>query len=120
MILRFSENDRAIGESISSGRSVKDHVVGIVQNCGVNLRLPAALQRRSVCQNYEVQHVGRTYVGESVGGHLDGVGLSLGDELSLAVRTQIERRKNPSVEVRAASRHSPNFSRSAKQSCFPL
>lgn len=93
---------------------------GIVQNCGVDLRLPAALQRRSVCQNYEVQHVGRTYVGESVGGHLDGVGLSLGDELSLAVRTQIERRKNPSVEVRAASRHSPNFSRNAKQSCFPL
>ena len=64
-----------------------------MQNCGVDLRLPAALQRRSVCQNYEVQHVGRTYVGESVGGHLDGVGLSLGDELSLAVRHDFYRLK---------------------------
>ena len=63
---------------------------GIVQNCGVDLRLPAALQRRSVCQNYEVQHVGRTYVGESVGRHCERFpGESVGDCLCACERKDV-------------------------------
>ena len=45
---------------------------------GVDLRLPAALRGESVCQNFGRQHISRTYVGESVGGHLDGVGCVAG------------------------------------------
>jgi hypothetical protein len=51
---------------------------GFVQNCSVDLRLPAALRRGSVCQNFSRQHISGTYVGESVGGHLDGVGCVAG------------------------------------------
>ena len=79
MIVRFAGDSEAIGDGcFASSFGVKACRVVVVQNCGIDLRLPAALRRGSVCQNCSIQHVSRTYVGESVGGHLDGVGCVAG------------------------------------------
>jgi hypothetical protein len=86
--MRRSDREESFGRSCFVVRLVSWLRVCVRKIGEIYLRLPAALQRRSVWRDPKVQHAWQTYVGESVGGHLDGIDVSLGDELSSRFSTE--------------------------------
>jgi hypothetical protein len=102
--MRRSDREESFGRSCFVVRLVSWLRVCVRKIGEIYLRLPAALQRRSVWRDPKVQHAWQTYVGESVGGHLDGIDVSLGDELSSRFSTErVSSPKSPHVRNSAKS-----------------